>query len=96
MIIRWLPGARTDLERIDAFWRRIDPSLSARAAGLILDMAESLAAFPERGRPSRYRPETRELVRRFGAGAFILRYRVMGDAVIVVHVRHSKEQLSGL
>ncbi len=91
MILRWLPEARGDLDRIDAFWNSIDPSLAPRAASVILKLAESLAQFPERGRISRMDDATRELVGRFGAGAFILRYRILGDTIVVVQVRHSKE-----
>jgi plasmid stabilization system protein ParE len=90
--IRWLPETRVDLDRIDSFWNSIDSSLGPRAAGVILGLAESLERFPDRGRISPVDPDTRELVGRFGDGAFILRYRVLGDDVLVVQVRHSKER----
>lgn len=92
MRIRWLPETRDDLDRINEFWTSIDPSLGPRAAGVILRLAESLDRFPDRGRVSHIDPETRELLGRFGDGAFILRYRVVGKDVLVVQVRHSKEQ----
>jgi plasmid stabilization system protein ParE len=91
LILKWLPTARSDLDRIDAFWNSVDPSLAPRAASVILKLAESPDQFPERGRISRIGPATRELVDRFGAGAFILRHRILGDRIVVVQVRHSKE-----
>ncbi len=51
-----------------------------------------LVLHPGRGRVSRIDAETREIVKRFGSGAFILRYRSLGDDQIVVQVRHSKER----
>ena len=91
MIIRWLPDAVDDLDRIDRFWREIDLSLAARAAAVILDLADGLDELAERGRVSRADPQSRELVGRFGAGAFILRYRFIEDGILVVQVRHSRE-----
>lgn len=80
-----------DLDRIDDFWREIEPKLAARAAAVIFKLAESLDVLPDRGRTSRFDPATRELVGKFGSGAFILRYQVVGEDVLVVQVRHSKE-----
>ncbi|MGE6698584.1 type II toxin-antitoxin system RelE/ParE family toxin [Hyphomonas sp. NPDC076900] len=94
MKIRWLPEAAGDLDRIDRFWRDIDPELARRAAESILVLTESLDQLPERGRVSRVDPESRELVTPFGAGAFILRYRIIEGDIIVVQVRHSRERHS--
>lgn len=92
MSIRWLPEAVDDLDRIDEFWREIEPSLAIRAAALILDLAADLNVFPERGRISRADPQSRELVGRFGDGAFILRYRLIDEDILVVQIRHSRER----
>lgn len=92
MKLRWLPEAVEDLDRIDRFWREIDTELARRAAATILELAESLDQFPERGRISRADPESRELVGPFGAGAFILRYRLIDGDILVVQVRHSRER----
>lgn len=91
MIIRWLPEAVADLDRIDAYRRAIEPDLAQRAAAVILDMAERLNDQADRGRPSRAEPLSRELIGRFGAGAFILRYRASENEFLVVQVRHSRE-----
>ncbi|MFN3312232.1 MAG: type II toxin-antitoxin system RelE/ParE family toxin [Hyphomonas sp.] len=92
MRIRWLPEAVADLERIDAYWTEIDPLLAQRVAQRLIEMAESLKDMPDRGRPSRADPDSREIVGRFGKGAFILRYRSFEAERIVVQVRHSREQ----
>ena len=91
MRIRWLPEAIEDLDRIDTFYMEIDPILAQRAASIILDLADSLDQFSERGRPSRI-PNTRELVGKFGAGAFILRYQTFEEGILVVQVKHSRER----
>lgn len=90
MRIRWLPEAIEDLDRIDAFYSKIDPELAKRAATVILDLAESLDQFSERGRPSRV-AGTRELVGTFGAGALILRYQAFDGGILVVQVKHSRQ-----
>lgn len=91
MHVRWLPEAIEDLDRIDAYYTKIDPKLAQRAAEIILNLAESLDQFPDRGRRSRI-PDTRELVGSFGAGAFLLRYQNYGDGILVVQVKHSRER----
>ena len=91
MHIRCLPEAIEDLDRIHSFYMEVDPKLAPRVAAIILNLAESLDQFSERGRPSRI-PNTRELVGKFGAGAFILRYQTLEDGILVVQVKHSRER----
>jgi plasmid stabilization system protein ParE len=57
--------------------------------------ARSLAELPERGRPA-VRPEYRELIVPFGAGAYVIRYRIdhRRDAVIITRIWHGREQRS--
>ena len=37
--------------------------------------------------------DRRELLVLFGAGAYVLRYRVHRDAVVIIRVWHSREEL---
>jgi plasmid stabilization system protein ParE len=55
--------------------------------------ARSLADLPERGRPAA-RPGYRELVVPFGAGAYIIRYRVdhRRNKVVITRLWHGREQ----
>ncbi|MFL6804012.1 MAG: type II toxin-antitoxin system RelE/ParE family toxin, partial [Xanthobacteraceae bacterium] len=55
--------------------------------------ARSLAELPERRRPA-VRPHYRELVVPFGAGAYIIRYRIdrRHDTVVITSVWHGRER----
>jgi plasmid stabilization system protein ParE len=55
--------------------------------------ARSLGDQPERGRPAA-RPGYRELVVPFGAGAYIIRYRIDArrDSVVITRLWHRRER----
>ena len=46
---------------------------------------------PERGRPSPFQPNLRELIVPFGSAAYVVEYRVDEAAVVVSRVFHSLE-----
>lgn len=81
--------ARLDLERLTAFLDDVAPSAAVEAAELIREKILELGEFPEAGSPRR---DGRELYVRFGAGAYVVQYRVDADAVIVARIFHSREQ----
>ena len=90
--LRWLPEAITDLERHFAFIAEHDPQAAARAAGAILRGADRLADTPRLGRLLADGTERREVVIPFGAGAYVLRYRLEGDeTAVLLRVWHSRE-----
>lgn len=88
--LTWLPEALRDVDRLHQFLREKDRGAAASAAARILEGAEALAEHPRLGRPMQ--DGRREWVVRFGAGAYVLRYRLTpeGDPVIV-RVWHSWE-----
>lgn len=87
----WLPEALEDIARLHAFLKDQNP-LAARNAMLCVRMAgQQLEQWPEMGRPMPDRLR-REIFVAFGAGGYVLRYRLneAGQAV-VLRVWHSRE-----
>lgn len=91
MKLRYLPRAYADIERLDAFLRHKDAAAADRAVDLIHDSARSLKTASGKGRP--LSKGVRELIVRFGQGAYILRYRIddASNTIIIARVRHSRE-----
>lgn len=89
--IVWLPEALADVARLRAFLEDKNPSAAARAAQTLRDGAKLLRGFPELGRPMNDDTGRRELFLAFGSGAYVLRYMLDGDAVVILRVWHSRE-----
>jgi plasmid stabilization system protein ParE len=88
----WLPEALEDVERLYDFLAEKSPSAARRAAKAILDGAKLLEATPEAGRPMNDDTRRRELFMAFGAGAYVLRYKIdPAGTVVVIRVWHSRE-----
>ncbi len=87
----WLPEAVEDLARLRDFLHPNNPAAARRAAKRILDGAKSLRRNPAVGRPVDAPEGFRDLVLSFGAGAYVLRYRLAEDVIVVVRVWHSRE-----
>lgn len=68
----------------------MSPRAAQRAQAALKEAIESLAEFPDRGRPGSLNG-SRELVVPFGRQGYVLRYRVEGDHVIVSTIRHTRE-----
>lgn len=75
MQIVFLTRARADFDRLRQFLAAHDEVLAQRAIDLLFTAAHSLAEMPERGRPAA-RAGYRELIVPFGAGAYVIRYRI--------------------
>ncbi len=60
MRVVWRAGARDDRRRIFSYLAERNPAAAARLIEALILVADSLASFPERGRPGRA-PGTREL-----------------------------------
>jgi toxin ParE1/3/4 len=87
----WLPEAVHDLVRLRAFIGEKNPGAAQRAARRIREAAAVLRERPELGRVVEGE-EFRDLVAPFGGGAYVLRYRIDDDAVVVARVWHSREE----
>jgi plasmid stabilization system protein ParE len=85
--------ARADIARLVDFLATRDRRAAVRAVGIIDRALGSLAEFPNRGAPG---PRTtyREIQARFGRGAYIIRYQVRPEGVLVTRLFHSNERRS--
>ena len=91
MRLLWLPEAIEDLERLYEFLLAKNPSAAERVVPAIDRGARTLPEFPEIGRSMGDETGNRELFVPFGAGAYVLRYRIHGDAIFIIRVWHSRE-----
>lgn len=87
----WLPDARDDLERLHAFIRPHSRTAAQRAITAVIDAVEQLCEFPEMGRPFDYDLDYREWPVRFGAKNYVIRYRLLEAAIVIVRVWHGLE-----
>lgn len=83
MQVIWSPSSLRQIERIHDYIARDNPTAARRMAELLFEAGASLHTFPQRGRLV---PGTtmRELIVR----PYIVRYKVDGDRVQIVRVRH--------
>lgn len=88
----WLPEALQDIQRLHAFLADKNPAAAHNAVLCIQAAGRQLENFPEIGRPMRDGSQRREVFAAFGAGAYVLRYRLnaQGQAV-VIRVWHTRE-----
>lgn len=84
--------AVADIERLHSFLERENPDAAQRAVSALDDAIQSLATFPDRGRPSNS-PGIRELVVPFGGSAYVLRYihRLQAETVLILRIWHGRE-----
>jgi len=82
--------ASRDLIKLRRWLVNRSPSAADRAIDVIMRSASSLTEHPDRGRRKGY--GMRELYIPFGAHAYVLQYRVQGDAVVIARIRHSLER----
>ena len=89
--VRLTSVAQRDLVRVLDFLSDKNPKAARKAADLIDSSIKSLALLSERGHPGPTE-DVREISVRFGKRAYIIRYRVEPQAVVVARVFHSNEQ----
>jgi plasmid stabilization system protein ParE len=90
--IVWLPEAAKDMARLRAFILKKNPSAAVRAASRIKEAAQVLRDNSEAGKPVEEFLPFRDLFIPFGSGNYIIRYREELNYVVIVRVRHSKEE----
>jgi len=81
--IVWTDEAIAQLDGIGAYIAIDDPLAAAALADRLIALADSLAQFPNRGRPAG--TSSRELS---NVWPYILRYRVEGSTVVILRIRH--------
>jgi plasmid stabilization system protein ParE len=91
MNLIWLTEARQDVDRLHEFLVEVNPAAAEKAIQLIQEGARSLVRHPEIGRPMVVDSHRRELFLPFGASAYVLRYRVEEDTLVIIRVWHGRE-----
>lgn len=86
------PAALRDLERLREFLQPKNPAAAERAAKVIIQGVQALGELPHIGRPIDEMPkEFRDWLIDFGDSGYVARYRIDGDTVVVLAIRHQKE-----
>ncbi|WP_291733731.1 type II toxin-antitoxin system RelE/ParE family toxin [Leisingera sp. F5] len=86
------PAAIRDLQRLRDFLRPKNADAARRAGEAIRQGVKILGAHPRLGRMVDDLPEEfREWLIDFGDSGYVARYRIGGDAVIILAIRHQKE-----
>lgn len=91
MQVVWLDSAINDLCRLRDFIGEKNKIAADRAAKKIIDMATLLETNPQIGKPATNLSDYRDLAITFGAGGYILRYRIYEDTLYIVYLRHYRE-----
>jgi plasmid stabilization system protein ParE len=87
----WLDSAVNDIVRLRKFIAQENPEAAKRAADAIKEATQRLQGQPAIGKTVQDLLNYRDLFIRFGAGGYILRYRIHLDTVYIVHIRHYRE-----
>ena len=87
----WLPEAKQDIARLHEFLKNKSPDAASRMVDLLLNGADKLMDFPEMGKPLGDELKRRELFLAFGAGAYVVRYILTENKIVVIRVWHTRE-----
>jgi plasmid stabilization system protein ParE len=81
-----------DVERLRTFLDHANPTAARPALALIWTAVEGLQEFPSLGMPTDD-PDIRQIVIRFGASGYIVRYAILPETadVLVTRVWHGRE-----
>jgi plasmid stabilization system protein ParE len=85
--------AISDMGRLRNFLHAKNPDAAARAMRAVWATLARLEDFPELGRPTKD-PGIRQIIVRFGAGAYVVRYTVREErgTLFVTRIWHSREE----
>lgn len=88
----WTPQALADVQRLYRFLASKNTDAARRAVQAIRQGVKVLTLQPGMGRPIEDLPvEFREWLIDFGDSGYVTRYRLDGDVIVVLAVRHQKE-----
>ena len=91
MQIRWLAPAILDLQRLRDFILPHNRDAAQRAVKIIRAAVMTLESNQRIGKPVEDMPDYRDLVIPFGSSGYLLRYRIQGDVLYIIALRHCKE-----
>ena len=90
--VKYAPAALRDLQRLHEFLRPKNSVAAKRAGETIMKAVQVLGLQPQIGRSVEDMPdEYREWLIDFGDSGYVVRYRLDGEAVTILAVRHQKE-----
>ena len=84
--VRWTPRAVGDLDAIHEHIANDRPMVAKRMKARLVEAADSLGLFPERGREA---GASRELV---VVNPYVIRYRIRPEAVVILRVKHGAQR----
>lgn len=84
-------NAASNLERLHRFLAEKNPDATARDVNVIVDRLARPRALPLLDPVDPDRPDARQLLIRFGAAGYVVRYRVLDDTVTLLVIRHMRE-----
>ena len=87
----WLDSALNDLVRLREFVAQENPGAARRIAETIQEAVQRLISFPDSGKPVKELIHYRDLFIRFGAGGYVVRYRIYCDVIYIVYIKHYRE-----
>jgi plasmid stabilization system protein ParE len=88
----WTPEALADVARLHDFLVGKDRDAAKRAVRAIRQGVSVLARHPEIGQPvAEMEPQFREWVIAFGTSGYTVLYRLAGDLVVLLAIRHGRE-----
>lgn len=92
MRVIYTPAALRDLERLREFLREKNPAAARQASQSIIRATRALGAHPQMGRliddlPTDYREWPIE----FGDSGYVVRYRIAGEVLVILTIRHQRE-----
>lgn len=91
MRIEWLASAILDLQRLREFILPHNKEAAQRAVLLIRTAITPITANPRIGKPVEDLPDYHDIFIPFGASGYVLRYRIQGDTIFIIAVKHCKE-----
>lgn len=90
--VKWLPEAVNDFERLYFFLLDKDIGAAQNAAKNIINGVDLLKVSPRIGRLMQDEDDRRELFLAFGAGAYVIRYKLeSAETVVIIRIWHSRE-----
>jgi plasmid stabilization system protein ParE len=84
----WTDPALDHIEAIRAYIVQFNPRAAQRLADALVAEGDTLAMFPNRGRPIQG-TKMRELVTSY---PYVIRFEVAGDDVVILRVRHTSRR----
>jgi plasmid stabilization system protein ParE len=91
MRIEWLDSAIIDLQRLRDFILPFNQQAAQRAVRLIRTAVSPVVTNPRIGKPVEDLPDFHDIFIPFGASGYVLRYRIHGDTIFIIAVKHCKE-----